>query len=151
LPATTLTDFCYDRMFFGCTSLSEINVSFATWSDYYSSTDGWVKDVAPTGTFICPKALALEYGEDRIPEGWTVKYAEEGSGVSSALADNITVWTDDLTVHVCGAEGVVSLYDVSGKRVAVSNSADEERALNVPARGVYVVRTNGGSSVVLVR
>ncbi len=152
LPATTLTDFCYDRMFFGCTSLSEINVSFATWSDYYSSTDEWVKDVAPTGTFICPKALALEYGEDRIPEGWTVKYIEgEGSGVNTTLANNITIWTDNLTIYIRGAEGEVSLYDVSGKRVAVSNSADEERALNVPSKGVYVLRANGGSSVVLVR
>ncbi len=178
LPATTLTDFCYDgmfkgcasltqapelpakeflgkysysRMFFGCTSLSKINVSFATWSDYYSNTDGWVKDVAPTGTFICPKGLPLEYGVSRIPEGWTVKYAEEGSGVSSALAVNITVWTDDLTIFVRGAEGKVSLYDMSGRIVAVSNSADEERALNVPARGVYVVRTSGGERSVLVR
>ena len=150
LPATTLSDNCYFRMFYGCTKLSEIHVSFDDW-DYYWATVEWVKDVAPTGTFICPKALALEYGEDRIPEGWTVKYAEEGSGVSSALSDNITVWTDDLTVHVCGAEGVVSLYDVSGRIVAVSNSADEERALSVPAKGVYMVWTNGGSSVVLVR
>ena len=152
LPATTLTDECYDRMFFDCTSLSEINVSFATWSVYYRSTAEWVKDVAPTGTFICPKALDLEYGVNRIPEGWTVKYIEEGgSGVSSALADGVTVWTDELTIFVRGAEGEVSLYDVSGKRVAVSNSADEERALSVPARGVYVVRTSGGERSVLVR
>ena len=178
LPATTLADFCYfemfsgctsltqapelpakeflgkysySGMFSGCTSLSKINVSFATWSDYYSNTDGWVKDVAPTGTFICPKALALEYGVSRIPEGWTVKYAEEGSGVSSALADDITVWTDDLTIFVRGAEGEVSLYDMSGKRVAVSNSKAEERALSVPFKGVYVVRTSGGERSVLVR
>ncbi|MBR5973129.1 MAG: leucine-rich repeat protein [Paludibacteraceae bacterium] len=152
LPATTLTDFCYDRMFFGCTSLSEINVSFATWSDYYRSTAEWVENVAPTGTFICPKALALEYGISRIPEGWTVKYIEgEGSGVNTTLANNITVWSDDLTIYVRGAKGEVSIYDLSGKRVAVSYSADEERALSVPAKGVYVVRTNNGTSVVLVR
>ncbi|MBP5482599.1 MAG: leucine-rich repeat protein [Paludibacteraceae bacterium] len=151
LPATTLADFCYDAMFRGCTSLSQIRVSFDDWNDGLH-TDRWVADVAPTGTFICPKTLALEYGEDRIPEGWTVKYiGEEGSGVSSALADDITVWTDGLTVYVCGVEGEVSLYDMSGRIVAVSNSADEERALCVPAKGAYVVRTNGGSSVVLVR
>ena len=80
-----------------------------------------------------------------------MKYAEEGSGVSSALADGITVWSDDLTIFVRGAEGKVSLYDMSGKRVAVSVSADEERALSVPAKGVYVVRTSGGERSVLVR
>ena len=150
LPATKLDAGCYRNMFSGCASLSEIHVSFDDW-DYGMGTGLWVTNVAPTGTFICPKALALEYGEDRIPEGWTVKYVDEDSGVSSTLSDGITVWTDGLTVHVCGAEGEVSLYDLSGKRVAVSVSADEERALSVPAKGVYVVRTNGGSSVVLVR
>ncbi len=150
LPATKLDAGCYRNMFSGCASLSEIHVSFDDW-DYGMGTGLWVTNVAPTGTFICPKALALEYGEDRIPEGWTVKYVDEGSGVSSALADGITIWTDDLTIFVRGAEGKVSLYDMSGRIVAVSNSKDEERALSVPAKGVYVVRTNNGTSDVLVR
>ena len=137
-------------MFSVCTRLSEIHVSFVDWHDDYS-TAAWVKNVAPTGTFICPKDLPLEYGVDRIPEGWTVKYVDEGSGVSSALAEGVTVWTDDLTIFVRGAEGEVSLYDMSGRIVAVSNSADEERVLCVPAKGVYVVRTNNGTSDVLVR
>ena len=154
LPATELPDSlfmrrgCCESMFSGCTNLSEISIAFDKWND---NTFEWVKNVAPTGTFICPKALALEYGVDRIPEGWTVEYVDEGSGVSSALSDNITVWTDDLTIFVRGAEGEVSLYDMSGRIVAVSNSTDEERALSVPSKGVYVLRTNGGSSVVLVR
>ncbi len=135
-------------MFSNCTNLSEISVAFNVWDD---NTFWWVKDVAPTGTFICPKTLPLEYGDSKIPEGWTVKYPEEVSVADPALADGITVWTDGLTVYVCGAEGEVSLYDMSGRIVAVSNSADEERMLSVPAKGAYVVRANGGSSVVLVR
>ena len=135
-------------MFLNCTNLSEISVAFNEWND---NTSWWVANVAPTGTFICPKALALEYGESRIPEGWTVKYIEDGSGVNTTLADNITVWSDDLTIFVRGAEGEVSLYDMSGRIVATSNSTDEERALCVPSKGVYVVRTNNGTSDVLVR
>ncbi|MBR5373591.1 MAG: leucine-rich repeat protein [Paludibacteraceae bacterium] len=151
LPAATFSMECYDAMFYGCTNLSRILVSFDDWNVGYCTSE-WVKDVAPTGTFICPKDLPLEYGVSKIPEGWTVEYIEEeGTGVSSALADGVTVWTDDLTVHVCGAEGEVSLYDMSGRIVAVSNAADEECVLSVPSKGAYVVRTNGGSSVVLVR
>ena len=145
---------CYDGMFYGCTSLSEISVSFEDWQDDDSRTAptyGWLSDVAPTGTFICPNRLPLEYGWGRIPEGWAVKYIDKDPGVSSTLSDNITVWTDDLTIFVRGAEGKISLYDMSGRRIAVSNSTDEERALCVPAKGAYVVRANGGSSVVLVR
>ena len=146
---------CYWEMFSGCTNLSEIRVAFVEWrdsTDQNDNTSGWVKKVAPTGTFICPKDLPLEYGVSRIPEGWTVQYiGEEGSGVSSALADGITVWTDGLTVYVRGAKGIVSLYDASGRSLTSNYSADEERALSVPSKGAYVVRTNGGSSVVLVR
>ena len=150
LPATKLDAGCYRNMFSGCASLSEIHVSFDDW-DYGMGTGLWVTNVAPTGTFICPKALALEYGEDRIPEGWTVKYIEDVSVESVTFADNITVWSDGLTVYVRGAEGEVSLYDLSGRIVATSNSKDEERALSVPSKGVYVVRTNNGTSDVLVR
>ncbi|MBR4712220.1 MAG: T9SS type A sorting domain-containing protein [Paludibacteraceae bacterium] len=148
LSATTLADHCYCEMFYRSENLSEIKVNFEQWSD---ATSAWTAMVASTGTFICPKALAEEYGVNRIPEGWTVKYIEEGTGVGATLADNLTVWTDGLTVFVRGAEGEVSLYDMSGRSVAVSNSADEERALSVPSKGVYVVRTSGGERSVLVR
>ena len=73
LPATTLAKLCYYYMFSGCTTLSQINVSFGGWPDD-GYTSNWVKDVAPAGIFICPKDLPLEYGESRIPKGWTVKY-----------------------------------------------------------------------------
>lgn len=69
LPATTLDYDCYRDMFSGCTNLTQISVSFDDWN----GTSGWVSGVAPTGTFYCPKALPLEYGEDRIPEGWKFK------------------------------------------------------------------------------
>ena len=154
-PSNTKTA-CYSEMFLGCNNLSEISVAFVEWGNCtYPSDENtyrWVADVAPTGTFICPKALPLEYGVDRIPEGWTVKYIEgEGSGVNTTLANDITIWTDNLTIYARGVKGEVSLYDVSGKRVAVSVSADGECALCVPARGVYVVRTSGGEKSVLVR
>ena len=154
LPATTLAEGCCFNMFDGCSSLEEVRVSFDQWqtADGKPFSDFYLRDVAQNGTFICPKDLPVEYGTSRIPVGWTVKYIdEEGSGVSPALAEGVAVWTDDLTVYVRGAEGEVSLYDMSGKRVAVSNSADEERALGVPAKGVYVVRTSGGERSVLVR
>ena len=76
LPATTLDVSCYYGMFKGCNSLSEINVSFDDWN-YKSATSKWVENVASSGTFTCPKTLALEYGVDRIPESWIVKYNDD--------------------------------------------------------------------------
>ena len=35
-------------------------------------TLNWLSEVAPNGTFICPKELPQEFGKDRIPNGWKV-------------------------------------------------------------------------------
>ena len=75
LPATQLEKRCYEGMFTKCTSLTEISVGFTRWnSDTHETygTDEWLDNVAPNGKFICPKGLPKEFGEDRIPEGWTI-------------------------------------------------------------------------------
>ena len=85
LPATDLYRYSYRSMFSGCTNLSFILVSFHLWSS--RETDSWVRDVASTGVFICPKALPFRYEEDRIPEGWTVKYIEDITGYLTFTAE----------------------------------------------------------------
>ena len=72
LPATTLAMYCYYAMFLGCTKLSSIEVSFTSWTQAADQTNIWVKDVPSPGTFTKPTALVAEYGQSRIPTGWTV-------------------------------------------------------------------------------
>ena len=69
LPATTLTAGCYYNMFSGCTNISLIKVHFTAWG---SQTSKWVSNVASTGTFCKPRVLTEEYGDGKIPTGWTV-------------------------------------------------------------------------------
>ena len=69
LPATTLESRCYSTMFNGCTDLSLIKVHFTAWG---AQTINWVSNVSPTGTFYKPSALSEEFGESKIPTGWTV-------------------------------------------------------------------------------
>ena len=69
LPATTLVASCYMNMFYGCTKLSLIKVHFTAWG---SQTTKWISNVSPTGTFCKPRVLTEEYGDDKIPTGWTV-------------------------------------------------------------------------------
>jgi hypothetical protein len=71
LPATTLANFCYYHMFYGCTNLDSINVNFSAW-DPGNATREWVYDVSSFGTFTCPADLPEEFGSNRIPDGWTV-------------------------------------------------------------------------------
>ena len=139
---------CYTSMFGKCRSLKEIEVNIPDWGEIYevregvfdSNTSGWVADVASTGTFICPKALAKEYGVDRIPEGWTVKYIEEGTGVNDAVASVTTVWTDGNTIYVRGAESDVEVYDMLGRLIASKRGGQENIQISVPQKGIYVVK-----------
>lgn len=61
---------CLYSAFNGCSGISQISVSFTSWLD--GATNHWVNGVAASGTFIKPAALPEEYGENRIPTGWTV-------------------------------------------------------------------------------
>ena len=72
LPATNLVFFCYDSMFRGCRNLNYIKC-LATNLGFMPSTNNWVSNVAPTGTFV--KAAGMTKwttGDNGIPEGWTV-------------------------------------------------------------------------------
>ena len=69
LPATTLANNCYYYMFYGCTGLSLIKVHFTAWG---TQTTNWVTSVSSAGTFYKPSALSEEFGESKIPTGWTV-------------------------------------------------------------------------------
>ena len=71
LPATTLANYCYYQMFHGCTNLNSINVNFSAWNPT-SATYFWVTNVSSSGTFTCPTDLPKEFGDNRIPTGWSV-------------------------------------------------------------------------------
>ncbi len=171
LPATELYDYCYDRMFWGCTnltqapelsatkiedyscyqlfedctSLSRIKVNFTEWNRWGQGTDYWVNHVAPTGTFICPKELPIEYGSSRIPEGWNVVYIGEGEAVEDIASTNTRAWTEGLNLYV-RYTGDVIVYDLNGKQIdKAQGDASDPICLSLPSHGVYVVKMGGKS------
>lgn len=60
--------YSFNQMFNNCGSLVEIKVHFTEWINQ----GVWVSDVAANGIFYKPAALSEEYGDTRIPNGWTV-------------------------------------------------------------------------------
>ena len=70
LPATTLSNSCYQGLFYGCSHLNSITLdyidSFST--EYFNE---WVAGVASTGTFYY-NGSDTTTGESAIPTGWTV-------------------------------------------------------------------------------
>ncbi|MBP5481416.1 MAG: leucine-rich repeat protein [Paludibacteraceae bacterium] len=141
LPATKLVTACYGHMFDGCSNLSFIKVNFWNWVPWYSDTDdedAWVKNVAPTGTFICPKDLTVQYGVNRIPEGWNVQFIKEEVVFSA--------WGEDLTLRVVGADGLVEVYDANGELLHNAQASFEDTtSFLMPDYGVYAVKTDSDS------
>ena len=147
LPATQLAEDCYSSMFSGCTNLSQIEVGFTEWK----GTEEWVSNVAPTGTFICPKGLSEEYGESRIPVDWRVQFVggEEETGTEYIVSSSCVVWTEDRTILVRGAEGRIEVYDLNGKLLRSAQGTEYETVRFVmPADGAYIVKT--GKKIVKV-
>lgn len=74
----TLDNYCCQNMFKEAYDLTKISVGFTDWGTNLTDpfTD-WVYDVSssqPTGTFSCPSGLPEEYGDSRIPSGWSVSH-----------------------------------------------------------------------------
>jgi len=75
LPATTLATNCYRYMFQNCSNLNYIKAMFTT-TPSTSYTNGWVRNVAATGTFVKNSAAEWDVtGVDGVPSGWTVETA----------------------------------------------------------------------------
>lgn len=91
LPATTLASYCYTQMFDGCSKLNYIKMLATD----ISATDcllGWVSGVASTGTFVKnPAMTSLPTGNSGIPSGWTVV----NDGEESEGGNEITFYIDD--------------------------------------------------------
>ena len=70
LKSTSLAEYCYSSMFYGCTSLTAITCLAN--SGIESATINWLDSVSETGTFT--KATGVEWptGASGIPNGWTV-------------------------------------------------------------------------------
>jgi|GEM_PF-2545425 len=71
LPATTLTDYCYEGMFSGCSKLNSVTC-LATNISANPATNGWLYDVAATGTFTKASTATWSESPTGIPTGWTV-------------------------------------------------------------------------------
>ena len=73
LPATTLKGTCYYQMFNGCSNLNYIKM-LATNTSAGDCLTNWVSGVSPTGTFVkAASQTSLPTGENGIPSGWTVQ------------------------------------------------------------------------------
>ena len=69
LPATTLSKFCYQNMFYGCTSLKTIRCKAKVTAT--SATQAWLNGVTTSGTFYGYSEYGWASGASGIPTTWT--------------------------------------------------------------------------------
>lgn len=84
------------KMFYGCSSLSSVEVDFDTWLTYTAFSTGggskamtvsWLDNVAASGQFICPYELDTSIRDaSHIPAGWEIVYKEVPESVLSGAA-----------------------------------------------------------------
>ncbi len=71
LPAETLVSGCYCYMFDGCTSLNYVSHNISAWLS--GATDYWLRNTAPSGTYVISPKLT-NYS---VQDGWTVQIRKE--------------------------------------------------------------------------
>ena len=168
LKATTLTEYCYTMMFYGCTSLEKapelpaehipagayehmfmgctsLNYvkCLATSIEDESATQGWLSNVAETGTF--EKAAGMESwstGKDEsgevngIPEGWTVVdvQSEQPGKKGDVDGDGLVNITDVVkAINIIAAGGFDEKADINGDKSI--NITDIVMIINIIAKG----------------
>lgn len=96
LPSKIIPQDGYDNMFDGCTNLSYIHIAaepIDTTSTYTNRLSNWVRNVAPTGTFVKASAnsVYLIDSSNGVPTGWTVY--NDGDEIPERV--NVTVTAND--------------------------------------------------------
>lgn len=74
LGTQNLQQYCYTFMFAGCSSLSYLKclAPRTAAQTAHTTTQDWLKDVSPTGTFVKAPDAVWPTGRYGVPSGWTV-------------------------------------------------------------------------------
>ena len=75
LPATTLVDSCYSKMFYGRSSITKVTC-LATDISALDCTSDWLYNAASSGTFVKHPNTIWPSGASGIPLNWTVENAD---------------------------------------------------------------------------
>lgn len=134
LPAKTLTTNCYWYMFAGCSNLNYIKC-MATNISATQSTDNWTQGVAASGTFV--KASSMNdwtIGINGIPSGWTIE--NEGE---------IDYSTIPLTFEITGDGNIKwkSSNSTYTKTIEYSKNGDSWTSITSSTAGVTIPVVSG--------
>lgn len=120
LPAKILVSGCYQRMFYGCKSLSYIEAMFTT-TPSRSYTNNWVYGVSSSGTFV--KHIYADWdvtGVNGVPTNWTLTHDIVNSGY---IIGYFNVASSS-TVKICDSGSINQLASIMVDGVVKSVAAN---------------------------
>ena len=92
LPATSVPNYGYMRLFYGCSKINYIKMLALNATIYVLSQ--WVYGVSSTGTFVKhPEATWDIRGDNGVPNGWTIKFDGEEEDEGSIIQFKIDGWS----------------------------------------------------------
>lgn len=140
LPATTLADSCYYEMFKGCSSLIVTETA---------PCQQWLIPAPETASGSLTNMFSETSGTmNGTPQVNTMYYiASYPTTAIEDAADNkieYVVYSNNRQIFVQGAEGhAVTLYDLSGRIVAKTTTANDTQGFAVHTAGIYLVSVDG--------
>jgi hypothetical protein len=110
LPATTLTNSCYNEMFKNCRNLNHIRC-YATDVSAYNCTYNWVSGVSATGTFVKDSIMtSWTTGNSGIPTGWVVEDIGPAAGSVEFVFSEIDDYGEfNIEITSIGVDNVITV------------------------------------------
>lgn len=141
LPAEKLSDQAYTSMFEGCTSLNYVKC-LATDITEEACVENWLRDVAPSGTFIKAASMTWPVGESGIPAEWTVADANDFDPYTTPLT--LEAAKNGTTFTIANPRALTIEYSTDGGTTWTSSSADITIS-GIAAGGTVLLRGDNAS------
>ncbi len=140
LPAPTLVKDCYQEMFAGCSKLNSVTC-LATDISAEGCTKDWLGNAGTeaTGEKVIETAVSM----DGVPDGWTEQKAETDDPV---LVESVTLGSSELTL-VIGEADVTLTVTVKPADVEVTWTSDKTTVATVDATGKVHAEAAGEATI----
>ena len=144
LPAPKLEKNCYQEMFYDCAKLNSVKC-LATDIKAENSTKDWLGNAGTeaTGEKVIETAVQMTSGSDLVPDGWTEQKAETDDPV---LVESVTLGSSELTL-VIGEADVTLTVTVKPADVEVTWTSDKTSVATVDATGTVHAVAAGEATI----
>ena len=144
LPAPKLEKNCYQEMFYDCAKLNSVRC-LATDIKAENSTKDWLGNAGTeaTGEKVIETAVQMTSGSDLVPDGWTEQKAETDDPV---LVESVTLGSSELTL-VIGQADVTLTVTVKPADVEVTWTSDKTAVATVDANGTVHAVAEGEATI----